>query len=122
MNGRPITTVSNDPQDPEPLTPNHLLLLRSVPPMPPGLFQREDLLSHRRWRQVQYLSDIFWKRWSKEYLPLLQRRQKWLDPQRNLAVGDVMLVFMENSHRNSWPLEGSSTFFLTRKDLFVASR
>ena len=104
MNGRPITTVSNDPQDPEPLTPNHLLLLRSVPPMPPGLFQREDLLSRRRWRQVQYLSDIFWKRWSKEYLPLLQRMQKWLDPQRNLAVGDVVLVFMENSHRNSWPL------------------
>ena len=28
MNGRPITTVSSDSKDPEPLTPNHLLLLR----------------------------------------------------------------------------------------------
>ncbi|XP_074624387.1 uncharacterized protein LOC141882335 [Acropora palmata] len=66
MNGRPITTVSSDPQDQEPLMPNHLLLLRSESPMPPGLFRREDQLSRRRCRQVQYLADIFWKRWSKE--------------------------------------------------------
>ena len=78
MNGRPITTVSTDPQDLEPLTPNYLLLLHSESPMPPGLFRREDQLSRHRWRQVQYLADIFWKRWSKEYLLLLQARQKWL--------------------------------------------
>ena len=104
MNGRPITTISSDPRDQESLTPNHLLLLRSESSMPPGLFRKEDLLSRRRWRQVQYLADIFWKRWSKEYLPLLQSRQKWLRPRRNLAVGDVVLVAVENSHRNSWPL------------------
>ena len=63
MNGRPITTASSDSQDQEPLTPNHLLLLRSESPMPSGLFRREDQLSRRRWRQVQYLADIFWKRW-----------------------------------------------------------
>ena len=70
MNSRPITVVSSDPNDLEPLTPNHLLLLKSEVPLPPGLFRKEDLLSCRRWRQVQYLADIFWKRWSKEYLPL----------------------------------------------------
>ena len=59
MNGRPIMTVSTVPQDLEPLMPNHLLLLRSESPMPPGLFKREDQLSRRRWRQVQYLADIF---------------------------------------------------------------
>ena len=40
LNGRPITTISSDPRDQEPLTPNHLLLLRSEPSMPPGLFRR----------------------------------------------------------------------------------
>ena len=59
MNGRPVTTVSSDPWDQGPLTPNNLLLLRSESPIPPGLLRKEDLLSHRRWRQVQYLVDIF---------------------------------------------------------------
>ena len=96
--------MSSDPNDNEPLTPNHLLLLKSEVSLPPGLFNREDSLSRRRWRQVQYLADLFWRRWSKEYLPLLQLRQKWVKPKRNLAVGDVVLVSTEASHRNSWPL------------------
>ena len=104
MNSRPITTVSGDPNDIEPLTPNHLLLLKSEVALPPGLFKKEDLLSHRQWRQVQYLADLFWRRWSKEYLPLLQLRQKWVKPKRNLAVGDVVLISTEASHHNSWPL------------------
>ena len=45
LNGRPITTISSDPRDQEPLTPNHLLLLRSEPSMPPGLFPKEDSLT-----------------------------------------------------------------------------
>ena len=95
--------------------PNHLLLLKSDTMMPPGVFQKEDLLSRRRWRQIQYLSDIFWKRWSREYLPLLQSRQKWLYPRRNLAVGDVVLVAAENASRNSWPLGRIEQVFPDKK-------
>ena len=82
------------------------------------LFRKEDHLSRRRWRQAQYWADIFWKRWSKEYLPLLQGRQKWLRPRINLAVGDVILVSVENSHRNSWPL-GRIVEVLPNKKGFV---
>ena len=42
MNSRPITVVSSDANDLEPLTPNHLLLLKSEVPLPPGLFRKED--------------------------------------------------------------------------------
>ena len=59
INGRPLTTVSNDPRDLEPLTPNHLLLLRQDTPLPPGILEKNDTLSRRRWRQVQYLADVF---------------------------------------------------------------
>lgn len=104
LNSRPITVVSDDTRDLQPLIPNHLLLLKPDSPMPPGVFRKEDLFSRRRWRQIQYLSDIFWKKWSKEYLPLLQSRQKWLYPRRNLPVGDVVLVAAESTSRNSWPL------------------
>ena len=122
INGRPITTVSGDPNDPEPLTPNHLLLLRSEPQIPPGLFQKEDSFSRRRWRQVQYLADIFWKRWSKEYLPLLQSRQKWTTIRKNLAVGDIVLVSAENSPRNSWPLGRVVEVFADKKGLVRRTR
>ena len=122
MNGRPLTTVSTDAHDLEALTPNHLLLLRSAPPMSPGLFREEDSLSRRRWKQVQFLADIFWKRWSKENLPLLQSRQKWTRQRRNLAVGDVVLVSAENSARNSWPLGRIVEVFPDRKGLVRRAR
>ena len=72
INNRPLTKVSDDARDLEPLTPNHLLLLRYSQSFPPGIFAKEDIYSRRRWRQVQYLSDVFWRRWVKEYLPTLQ--------------------------------------------------
>lgn len=104
INSRPITQVSEDPKDLEALTPNHLLLLRSEVPLTPGVFRKEDLYSKRRWRQVQYLADQFWKRWSKEYLPLLQTRSKWHRERRNLSVGDIVLLVDDTCSRNAWPL------------------
>lgn len=71
LNSRPITTVSNDPQDLEPLTPNHILLLKTKPILSPGVFDKKDLYVRRRWKQVQYMADLFWKRWCREYLPLM---------------------------------------------------
>ena len=63
VNGRPITKSSDDPSDSEALSPSHLLLLRAGPKLPPGVLRKEDGYSRRRWRQVQYLADVFWRRW-----------------------------------------------------------
>ena len=90
--------------DLEALTPNHLLLLKGNPGLPPGVSSPEDNYSRRRWRQVQYLANIFWKRWSTEYLPLLQERQKWLMPRCKIKVGDEVLVVDERLPRCSWLL------------------
>ncbi|XP_046873085.1 uncharacterized protein LOC124465379 [Hypomesus transpacificus] len=88
INGRPLTKASSDPNDLEALTPNHLLLLKSSPSLPPGEFHKNDIYARRRWKQVQYMSDLFWKRWVQEYLTQLQERQKWCDKKRNFTVGD----------------------------------
>ena len=39
-----------------------------------------------------------------EYLLELQRQQKWVKDEPNLTVGDLVLLFDENSPRGSWPL------------------
>ncbi|XP_030581071.1 uncharacterized protein LOC115777334 [Archocentrus centrarchus] len=103
VNGRPLTKLSEDPRDGQPLTPNDLLLLRPECSLPPGHFVKQDLY-RRRWRQVQYLADIFWTRWTKEYLPSLQQRQKWTHHSRNYQVGDLVLVLHESTPRSQWPL------------------
>ncbi len=49
INSRPLTTSSSDHHDPEALTPNHILTLKSTVTIPPpGIFQREDM--YLRWR------------------------------------------------------------------------
>ncbi|XP_028317687.1 uncharacterized protein LOC114472566 [Gouania willdenowi] len=45
INSRPITRVSDDPNDLEALSPNHLLLMKVKTPLPPGLFNKADLYS-----------------------------------------------------------------------------
>ncbi|XP_056588276.1 uncharacterized protein LOC130408847 [Triplophysa dalaica] len=102
VNGRPLTKASTDPQDLEALTPNHLLLLKSQPLLPPGLFEKEDVYACRRWKQVQYMSDLFWKRWVKEYLPGLQERQKWNTVKRNFVPGDLVVLVDDMAPRNTW--------------------
>ena len=104
LNSRPLTTTSFDLNYVEPLTPNHLLLLKGKPNLPPGIFVKTDNYPRRRWRQVQFLADLFWKRWLREYLPQLQQRQKWLKPMRNFEIGDIVLIMDDNAPRNSWSM------------------
>ena len=46
----------------------------------------------------------FWKRWKKKILPLLQQRQKRFKPERNFAIGDIVIVVDESTPRNMWPI------------------
>ena len=104
LNSRPLTVVSDDPSDPEPLTPNHLLITNNCVTFPPGVFKKEDIYVRKRWRQVQYLTNLFWTRWRKEYVALLQQRQKWTEKSDNIEIGDIVLMCDANLARNLWPL------------------
>ena len=104
INSRPLTRMSDEPNDLDVITPNDLLLLNNTVAFPPGVFNKKDLYSRSRWRQMQYMADIFWKRWTKEYLPDLQNRQKWFQPKRNVQIGDIVLIVDDQAPRNSWPM------------------
>ena len=95
----------SDPLAEPPLTPNHILTMKSTTALPPpGNFVREDMFVRKRWRRVQYLLEQFWSRWQKEYLLNLQHREKWNTPRRNLKVGDVVLLKEDSLSRLEWPL------------------
>ena len=103
INGRPITKSSDDVNDWEALTPNHLLAMRGVASLPWGNFDTADAY-RKRWRYVQYMATQFWKRWTREYLPLLQSRQKWFQVKPNVDVGDLVLIVDEPMPKGLWPL------------------
>lgn len=104
LNSRPICPSSDDPNDLEPLTPNHLLLQLQNLFVPPGVFAKENLYSRKQWRHAQFIADCFWSRRIREYVPTLQQRSKWLLNKRNLAVNDLVLVVDNNLPRCRWLL------------------
>ena len=104
LNDRPLWPPSNDSNDEQPLTPNQLLLHDQNSCLPLGIFTENDNYARRWWKQANYLTNIFWKRWLQEYLPCLQKRTKWQRPVVNFKKGDVVLVSNENVPRGQWPL------------------
>ena len=106
INSRPLSVDNlNDPMSLKPLTPNHLLTLKSkVILPPPGEFQKTDMYCRKRWRRVQHLANEFWTRWKKEYIQNLQPRSKWIRPQRNMRVNDIVIIKDDGLPRNQWRL------------------
>ena len=100
VNSRPLSVQNvNDPMSLDPLTPNHLLTMKSKLILPPpGQFQRSDLYCRKRWRRIQYLANEFWSRWRREYLQNLQVRSKWQgeNEMRNKETlfSSVMKIFL----------------------------
>ena len=104
VNSRPLTLENLHDPETTPLTPNQILTMKNfVASPPPGDFQGEGVYARKRWRVVQHLAEKFWSRWKKEYLQLLQLRQKWAGEKRNLRVGDVVLL-KDDTVRGQWPM------------------
>ncbi|CAL8126482.1 unnamed protein product [Orchesella dallaii] len=102
LNSRPLCVLSSDPTDTDALTPGHFLIgepLTSVPE-PDISMMNIERLDH--WKQVQHMSQHFWKRWQEEYLSTLQQRAKWIKQRDNLEVGDLVVVREDVISPNKW--------------------
>ncbi|UYV63877.1 hypothetical protein LAZ67_2005876 [Cordylochernes scorpioides] len=94
LNSRPLTFVSNDPNDLTALTPGHFLI---------GNAMRHDAESDHstlnlrsRWDLIQPQRDYFWNRWSCEYLHQLQERRKWRTSHPDVKIGDLVMLKEQN--------------------------
>ncbi|XP_062709631.1 uncharacterized protein LOC109432424 [Aedes albopictus] len=102
INCRPLTFIPLESADQEALTPNHFLLGSSsgVKIQPTAPVDRRSVLRNS-WKLAQFITEEFWRRWIKEYLPVIRRRCKWFEETRDIAVGDLVLV-VDGSARNRW--------------------
>ena len=102
LNGRPLTSISDDTSDFKPLTPNYLLIGEASPNQSPGNFCQHYVSLRRKWRLVQATTEIFWRRWVREYLPMLTVRRK--SKSRNFKVGHFVIVMVKGVPQSHWPI------------------
>ncbi|KAK7916727.1 hypothetical protein WMY93_012488 [Mugilogobius chulae] len=104
LNAKPLGYISSDAADPDPVTPNLLLMGRRDASLPQAIYASSDLLSRRRWRHSQILADHFWSHFIRRHLPDLQKRSKWHNDTDNLTIGQVVMVVDSQLPRAQWPI------------------
>ncbi|XP_035226660.1 uncharacterized protein LOC118198990 [Stegodyphus dumicola] len=72
LNSRPLSPISADPTDLQPLIPGHLLIGAPFLSIPEPNDSVDSLTLSSRWTLIQKLRANFWNRWSVEYLNYLQ--------------------------------------------------
>ncbi|XP_036342706.1 uncharacterized protein LOC118751986 [Rhagoletis pomonella] len=104
LNSRPISPMSDNPNDLTALTPGHFLIGEPLNAQvdPTCRPQQTNLLT--RWKLVSHLKREFWNRWSREYLSDLQLQNKWKTQHNNINVGDMVIIKEDNTPVLQWPL------------------
>ncbi|XP_046812041.1 uncharacterized protein LOC124421223, partial [Lucilia cuprina] len=102
LNSRPLSPMSDDPNELLALTPGHFLRgapLLSLPEAP-----METLTLRDRWEKLKFIHHQFAQRWKDEYLKELQKRYKWQNSEENLCVGQLVVVKDDLLPPNEWRL------------------
>ncbi|XP_030596228.1 uncharacterized protein LOC115787620 [Archocentrus centrarchus] len=96
LNDRPITKLSDDPNDLEPLTPKPFSAEGQTTNA-----NKEELT--RRWKYRHRLVNEFWNRWRREYLQDLRSAHTRQTPNpMQLKTGDLVLIGDDKMPRLTW--------------------
>ena len=106
LNSRPLTPISNDPNDFTALTSGHFLIGRPMN-MRPILTKnfKPKPATFKDFQEMERRSKRIWKEWYRSYLTTLQKRNKWTnDGDETFKVGDLVLVAEDNVQALHWLL------------------
>lgn len=106
LNSRPLTALSDDPNDYSALTPGHFLIGDSLATFPERYPEDEVPVNRLKiYERLQAMLRHFWKRWSSEYLTSIQHRVKWQRKNDTaVQVGDLVLLKDDNLPALQWRL------------------
>lgn len=103
-NKRPLTHTPVDPDDEEPLTPNLALFGSSHLAQAEAMPEDANQFARFSRKRVTHLTLKFQKRWEREFLPTIVRNDQGRKPQRNVELGDVVMVTEGEVDRRRWKL------------------
>lgn len=104
LNSRPLTPLTNDPNDLSVLTPGHFLIGDSLLTIPQIDLSNVPTNRLNQYQCLQQATQHFWTRWSREYLSLLQQRHKWTNVTSILTPGTMVLLVDDNLPPLYWKL------------------
>ena len=105
LNSRPLIPIDSVADDGiEVLTPGHFLAGKSLKAVPAPDLSTHNINGLSRWNLRQRLFGDFWKRWSNDYITILNNPKKCHYPQRSMSVGDIVLIKDSDLFVRSWPL------------------
>ena len=98
------------------LCPNDLILGRNNVNVPNEVFDESDN-SYKRYQFINKIVTSFWKRWNRDFFHTLIVRQKWHVKNRNVRIGDIVLVKEANALKGKWKLAQVSKTFIDSDDI-----
>ena len=104
LNSRPLVPLTDDPSDNNFLSPSLLLTQSQSYILPEPNYLNQKIPPVQRYKLIQQMLQDWWRCWSGEYLQSLQERHKWVQKQKNVEVGDVVLISDETMPPSKWPL------------------
>lgn len=104
LNSRPLTPLSSDPNDLQPLTPGHFLVGRPITALPAPNYEHHSVSHLTRFQRIEQLRQHFWTRWSKEYISELQQRSKWHDTHATINLNTLVVIKEDGLPPLKWKL------------------
>ncbi|XP_053597998.1 uncharacterized protein LOC128668657 [Microplitis demolitor] len=104
LNSRPLSALSEDPDDLTALTPGHFIRGAPLTTIPePSLLH----LPINRLSLLQYIQQrlqLFWANWSESCLKTHQTISKWNTSFHDIGIGSMVLLLDERFPPSKWPL------------------
>ena len=104
MNSRPLTPLSEDPDELDVLTPGHFLTGTSLLAIPDPDYSDIPTNRLQHYQQLQQLVQQHWNRWRREYISQLHNQNQKFPLATQLKAGQMVILKEDNKAAIEWPL------------------